>query len=196
MAKIIYFDYHGVLDRRTFTGLMQAIGQVAGQTDHQAISAELEQHSYAYMTGSLPPEDFWAMVERLFGNQAVVAGKKYFLHVDPNREVWGLINMLHGQVALGLATDCSPDKKNAIRTAYNLPEFFDTLLFSCDLGLTKHDQEFYKLLLQKGAYQPSDCLLIDHSAEVSSFAGSLGFQTHVFTTVEKLAAVLPAEKKS
>lgn len=176
MVKIIYFDYHGVLDRRQLAGLQQAIlsNTTAANTDTYET---LQAHLYAYTTGSIQPQDFWRTIAKTFGRGAAKAGQKYFLHVDPIRENWDLTNELQGKVALGLFSDCPPDKKVAIRTAYNLPEFFDQLIFSSDQGKGKRDVDFYRLMLQDGHYQPGECLVVDAEPWVTDFAKSLGLAT-------------------
>lgn len=193
MIKIIYFDYHGVLDRRHFRGLMERIAAASNRPDPAAVLSELETQADAYTTGAIQPTEFWRMIAAQYGDQAATAGQKYILHVDPIREMWTLLIRLKERYAVGLFSDCSFDKKAVIRGAYDLPEFFDVLLFSCDARLSKKDPAFYRLMLQDGTYRPEECLVVDDSAKNNALAETLGFRTYTFVDPAALADFIDGE---
>ncbi len=172
--RLIYFDYHGVLDRRGYRGLMLAIARGAGTEPSEAFFARLEPMVYLYAAGQTVPLEFWTKLSAQYGASAADAGRKYYLHVDPIHPMWVLLNQLHQTVELGLCTDSALDKKEVIRHAYDLPTFFDQLVFSCDLGRTKHDPFFYQALLQGHQYQSGDILLIDDDEKNVAMAQAAG----------------------
>lgn len=186
MIKAIYFDYHGVLDRRNFHGLVDVIAGAAGQPDPKKISAVLASEVYAYASGEIPPHQFWRSIEERYGTTANRAGRQYQLHVEPVLDVWNIVSSLHDRFALGLLSDCSSDKKETIRSAYALTEYFDYLLFSCDAHTNKQHAAFYQLMLQNGVYQPDECLLIDDEEKNCTKAMSAGFQVHVYRDIPTL----------
>lgn len=186
MVKVIYFDYHGVLDRRTFRGMLNAIAQTSGQPDPVKVASDLESYGFDYAVGKIQPHEFWRTIEERFGTAANRAGRDYYLHVEPVLDMWNILNALRGKYELALCTDCSTDKKSALRSAYALTEYFDQLIFSCDVQLSKHDPALYDLMLKKGEYQPEECLLIDDTEANCTRAISLGFQAHVFKDVATL----------
>lgn len=187
--SIIYFDYHGVLDRRTFPGLRKAIAQTTN--DPRRVEEEIERSlQNQYLANLITPKEFWEEVEHAYGLTAATAGKKYYLHVDPIRQNWELINALAKKVKLGLCTDCPADKMQAIRSAYALPEFFDVLLVSCETRMTKEEPEFYPLLMQNGAFAPEEVLLIDDSSRNMLVAQMAGIPTFVYTDVPSLTKLL------
>ncbi len=176
--RIIYFDYHGVLDRRGYRGLMSAIARGAETEATDAFLTRLEPQTYAYAAGQLQPVMFWQWVATQFGSAAANAGRKYYLHVDPIRPMWELLNSLHARIDLGLCTDSALDKKEVIRHAYDLPTFFEHLLFSCDIGRTKRDGFFYQALLEHGQYHAHDMLLIDNDERNVAMAQSAGIPAY------------------
>ena len=188
MVRAVYFDYHGVLDRRHFGGLLDVLIAQSGN-DPQARTV-LESLVDGYAIGNVAPIDFWKTINQKYGALAEQAGKKYILRVDPVLEVWQLINHLHERVSVGLFSDCPSDKRDVIIRAFNLPEFFDQLIFSCDTQQTKQDPNFYKHMLREGLYQPPDCLLIDDDERVTARAAQLGFTTHHFTDIVTLKQTL------
>ena len=183
MVKILYFDYHGVLDRRTYHGLVAALLGAMGPAGTSTVQTDLEPLVYDYATGLSSPQEFWPMIEQRYGIPVAQAGKKYYLHVDPVREMWELLNILKQRFALGLMSDCARDKQEAIGHAYSLPDFFDVLIFSGDVRLTKKNPELYQYMLKDGFYLPDECVLIDDSPENAAVANSLGFPVHLFSSV-------------
>lgn len=190
MIKVIYFDYHGVLDRRHFHGLLETIAKASGQPDPKIIAANLAAYGYNYATGKVSPHEFWRSVEERYGTTADRAGRQYQLHVEPVRDMWNMLSDLHDQYELGLLTDCALDKKEVIRSAYALTDYFDYLIFSCDTKFSKRNPEFYQLMCQDGRYQPTECLLVDDIEENCSSAIEQGFQAHLFKDAQTLRGYL------
>lgn len=183
--RMIYFDYHGVLDHRGYRGMMKAMISEIGRPEADVLP-ELEPIAYAYASGRTAPPAFWTTIAAKYGRRVADAGKRYYLHVDPNRVVWELVNELRDHVDLGLATDASIDKKQVIRHGYDLPEFFDHLIFSCDVGQAKRDPGFYRLMTRDGLYQPDDVLLIDDDERNTAMATTLGIPSHTYTNIDAL----------
>lgn len=190
MIKVIYFDYHGVLDSHHFHGLLEMIAKASGQPQPAKIAASLESYGYNYAIGKISPHEFWRTIEERFGTSANRAGRKYQLHVEPVREMWNLLSELHERYELGLMTDCAIDKKEVIRSAYALTDYFDFLIFSCDTKFCKRDAEFYRLMAQNGRYQPGECLLVDDIEANCALAVEQGFQVHLFKDAQTLRGQL------
>lgn len=193
MLKAIYFDYHGVLDRHTFRGLLETMGQTwlrtRNQDDQQYLNAFIQREQepgHHYTAGKTVPAAYWHRIAQEYGQEVEKIGRQYLLHVQPIRETWNLVSLLHEKFDVGLFSDCPLDKKEAIRSAYALTEFFDYLVFSCDVQLSKRSPEFFNLLLQNGLFKSEECLIIDNSEANIKFAQKLGFQAHVYTTPEEL----------
>lgn len=190
MIKVVYFDYHGVLDRRTFQGMLEVIATSANPVEVNRIVGTLRQSGYAYATGKMSAHVFWHHVEHEYGHAAALAGRKYILHVEPILEVWHIVDELKAKFELGLCSDCAVDQKEVIRSAYALTDYFDFLIFSCDVPTNKRDPEFYRLMLQHGRFSPDECLCIDDVAANTSMADQQGFQTHTYRDPETLRMYL------
>ncbi len=189
----MYFDYHGVLDRRHFAGLLAVLADQAGQP-LESLRTSLEPLANGYASGAIAPVEFWNTILKKYGAPAVAAGKKYILHVDPIQAMWELLNALHEKYSIGLFSDCPADKKDVIVHSYNLPDFFDQLIFSCDARQSKIDPNFYRRMLRDGMYRPEECLLIDDSHQAVGQAAALGFATHQFIDVVTLKSFLSANR--
>lgn len=195
MLKVVYFDYHGVLDRRTFQGMLDVIAKVANPVEVNRIVGSIRQQGYDYATGRISPHLFWHHIEQAYGQAASLAGRKYMLHVEPILDVWNIVNELKKKYELGLCSDCAVDQKEVIRSSYALTEYFDFLIFSCDVQTCKRDAEFYRLMLHHGRFAPNECLFIDDIAANTSLADSQDFQTHTYrdpATLRMYLSTLPA----
>lgn len=187
MVKVIYFDYHGVLDRHTFRGLLETMGRTWAAKQSGEVASLIMQfveqertYGYDYATGIVLPQLYWKRIAEQYGPDVDTAGRQYLLHVQPVRQMWNLLSDLHDRFNLGLFSDCSLDKKEVIRSAYALTDYFDYLIFSCDVRMSKRDPNFHRLMLQSGLYQPDECLVVDDSVDNLNLSSTLGFQTHIF----------------
>lgn len=190
MVRVIYFDYHGVLDHRTFHGMLGAIARAVNPVETERIIGDLRQVGYEYATGRMSPHAFWHFVETTYSQAASLAGRKYILHVEPVLNIWQELNRLKQRYELGLCSDCALDQKEVIRSAYALTDYFDYLIFSCDVKTCKRDPEFYRLMLQHGKFRPEECLFIDDVAINTAAADQQGFLTHTFRDAETLTTYL------
>jgi 2-haloacid dehalogenase len=82
------------------------------------------------------------------------------------------------------------EKFRLVRPAYEFFDWFQDLVISGEVGVTKPDPRIFQLLLQQVARPAEQCLLIDDASANIAAAASLGFQTIQFHSPEQLAAEL------
>jgi HAD superfamily hydrolase (TIGR01509 family) len=83
---------------------------------------------------------------------------------------------------------------------YGIDTFFDTIVFSCEVGLRKPDiskgslenLEIYRLALSRLGFGADECLFIDDNANCVGAAESLGIRSILFENVEQLRGELPS----
>lgn len=80
----------------------------------------------------------------------------------------------------------SEEKFELIRARYSFIEYFQTVVISGSVGLTKPDPRIFKLLLDKIGREAGECLIIDDSPANISMAQRLGFRTIHFQSPEQL----------
>jgi 2-haloacid dehalogenase len=71
-----------------------------------------------------------------------------------------------------------------------LGELFDGIVVSGDEGVAKPDPRIFEILNSRYALDPTATVFIDDSPTNVAAAAGLGYQTHLFTTAENLAAWL------
>lgn len=84
----------------------------------------------------------------------------------------------------------SSEKFRIVRDKYPFFEWFEDIIISGEVGLVKPDPLIFNLLLDRVRRPAADCLLIDDSPANIEAANSLGFQTILVGSPDKLAASL------
>jgi len=82
------------------------------------------------------------------------------------------------------------EKFRLVRPAYEFFDWFQGMVISGDVGVTKPDPRIFQLLLQQLGRPAEGCLLIDDAPANIAAAASLGFQTIHFHHPAQLAAEL------
>ena len=200
MLKAIFFDYHGVLDKRTLKFAMHNL--IVKKTYDPASGLSLAEYEHNFSerylllneencTGIAPPEKFWQELERTGIPHALVERAwKYILTIEPNQALWKLLPILRKKYHLGILSDCSTDKLALILQHYDLSKYFDAWYFSCDHQLTKRDPEFFGLMRADNRFARKECVFVDDQENKVAFAKSLGFQAITFKNASALLAAL------
>lgn len=180
--RALIFDWHGVLDHVTFESFIQK-----SSLPVQKIKTIIHADERAYSAGTLSPAEFWNIVQKKFpiSRPFLTKIRKYVVSFSPNQVLWDALPKLHQQYQLAILSDCPADKLAVIKEKANLSAF-SAAYFSCDQHLTKDQDTFFLELTRIIDKKPKECLYIDDSPIHIATANRLGFQTHLFTSAEKL----------
>ncbi|MFB2876424.1 HAD family hydrolase [Floridanema aerugineum] len=187
MIKAIYFDYHGVLDKRS----IRLVYQILAATETAKLKQlndplSLRKHYFPleieYLAGDITPAEFWGQfIADRFDPTDVALAKQSLLTIDLNQGLWQIIPELKKRYFLGIISDSGIDKTQLIEESLDLKAYFDGLYFSSDRNLVKEaGLGFYYLPLQENNFQPADCLLVDDSPNNISQAKTVGYNTHLY----------------
>jgi HAD superfamily hydrolase (TIGR01509 family) len=180
----LIFDWHGVLDHVTFESFVKKPSLPV-----QKIKKIIHEDERAYSSGRITPEKFWQIVRKKIPVSRFFLKKiqKYVISFSPNEVLWEKLPELKERYQLAILSDCPADKLAVIKKKADL-SFFKTTHFSCEQHLTKDKDAFFLKLVQVLGEKPAECLYIDDSELHIAAAQRLGFQTHLFTTADKLLA--------
>lgn len=184
MIKAILFDWHGVLDKRTFAGMLetlarawhQHIQELSFEDYHKLIVNNFYKDGFEYAAGNISPSEFWSLLEYEGEESGVYKARDYLLHVERNEALWSQLPKLKERYKLVVLSDCPKDKKEFIHRNVDL-SLFDYTYFSCDHKLLKSNPEFFKLALRDLDLPASYCLFVDDSEKNVEYARRLGFMT-------------------
>ncbi|MGA9383203.1 MAG: HAD hydrolase-like protein [Phormidium sp.] len=187
MIQAIFFDYHGVLDKRSIKLVYQILAATETARVRQFSDALSLRNYYfsleiEYLAGDITPAEFWGtFIADGFSQTAVELAKKSLLTIELNQELWEIIPKLKYQYFLGIISDSGSDKTQLIQESLDLQAIFDGWYFSSDRNLVKQaGLAFYYLPLQENNFQPADCLLVDDSPSNISQAKKVGYKTILY----------------
>lgn len=188
MIQAIFFDYHGVLDKRSIKLVYEILAATeTAKVKKLSDAFNLRKHYFSleieYLAGNIASAEFWGQfIADRFPRTNVELAKESLLTIELNQELWQILPELKKRYFLGIISDSGNDKTQLIRESLDLKAYFDELYFSSDRNLVKEaGLAFYYLPLQENNFQPADCLLVDDSPSNISQAQKVGYQTHLYT---------------
>lgn len=196
MTKAILFDWHGVLDKITFAGMLETLARVwyleadgiAFEKYHRMVANNFHKDGLEYAAGRVSPEEFWAGLGAE-GEDGAIKAREYILNVERNELLWSQLPALKRKYELVIISDCPKDKRDVIKKTIDLT-MFDATYFSCDYGLLKSNPEFFQLALKELGLDAWQCLFIDDSISNIMHASRLGFQTFQYAAGRSLKSLL------
>jgi 2-haloacid dehalogenase len=99
----------------------------------------------------------------------------------------GILGELHSRrIPLWALSNWSTSTFALIRDRFQFLEWFDGLVLSGDVGVTKPGERIYRELLARSGRAAGDCIFIDDNPANTEAAERLGFRTILFETPERL----------
>lgn len=107
-----------------------------------------------------------------------------------NNQILNLVKKLRQRgIKCYLASDNSKYRANDVMKNV-LGEYFDGGFFSCFLGNTKEEKEFFKKVLKKIGLKPREVLFVDDEKENAEVAKSIGINSFIYENFENFEKVL------
>lgn len=91
---------------------------------------------------------------------------------------------------IAILSDNLVERADYLRKALEWFKEFDQILFSCDVGLTKHNPEYFELMLDKLGAKPEETVFVDDDEENANVARSVGINGIKFDNLEILKKVM------
>lgn len=100
-------------------------------------------------------------------------------------------------IKTGLLSNAGAGSLNTFFTKADVQRYFDATLLSGDVGLYKPEAAFFRLIAEKLAFSPQECIMVDDRPEFCDGARRVGMHAvvyHHFTQCKKqIEAVIAAE---
>ena len=107
-----------------------------------------------------------------------------------------VLSTLKKQYKLALVSDCYVGLSDIIE-ALQLPSFFDVIILSYEVGITKPDKQIYLLALERLHLQPDACVFISDALSDLEGARTVGLKTiHIRHTEHPTPPVLVGAYKT
>jgi len=85
---------------------------------------------------------------------------------------------------LAIISNMTEETLVCMRATFDWLNFFDELIFSCEIGTNKPDRKIYEVCLDKLRLSPGNCLFVDDSTENIDGASAVGMHTIQFISTD------------
>lgn len=188
---MIVFDWHGVLDKGHFMGVLSsALKKYSEVKDVRLWRAYLKAISLApkynclykaYNRAEMKCEDFWNEVRFDLGVEVASVFEELVLKVDRIDEMFELVERCKSEgLRLGILSDCPWDKFYVIQKEEEFLSQFEVKFFSCEHGLMKNDFEFFMKFEQVSGVTGLEILFVDDNPRNVKKARQFGWKAFRF----------------
>lgn len=195
------FDMGGVVARHNDKEMEKEILSYLGVRDKDCFSqCDKTLSHYVDLMSSLTisEEQFWNIFQQKTGiSVTLMHGESLwgkFFHPTIDEKVVSIINELkQNDMRVVLASNTEPPHKEYHERMGHY-KVFDHVYTSCDLGVVKPEQEFFRKILKQENVQAEETFFVDDMIENCRAASKLGIKTYQFTTSKCLEKILKQEK--
>jgi FMN phosphatase YigB (HAD superfamily) len=189
MIKALLFDWHGVLDKTTFSNIIKQLSLVSNISEEE-IRDILRNKKEEFIVGKLQPNVFWnyVSIQLNLSQKSLKPIIKYSLTIDLDDTLWIALPKLAKKYELAILSDCPPDKTDKIRSTINL-SLFKFVGFSSDERKSKlitTQANLFKKVNNTLEVLPEHILYIDDTEKHLISAEKYRFKTHLFSNTKRL----------
>lgn len=181
MIKAIILDMGGVVLNKTAESLSIEIAHKLGLDEK-----EFSEFYYAYkpdmLSGKMRFSEFSELLKEKFKIKKGISSlwaAVYLEHLSINSEVLALIKKLRVQYKIAVISNTT-DLHVKLNKERGLFKYFDQVVLSCEVGVTKPDEAIFKLMLKKLNLAPDECVFIDDRDSYVDAARKLGMHGIIF----------------
>jgi putative hydrolase of the HAD superfamily len=190
----LILDYGNVLSRPQDQGWFDPAAARIGTTA-DALRAAYWQHRHAYDAG-LPVREYWPRVLATAGADRSLDPVDLAWLIEHDVASWLVYNDAVWTLAAGFRTrggrtallsNSGPEVMAKLRSERPIDRLFDTVVISCEVGLSKPDPQIYRHCLDRLGVAPPHALFVDDRADNIDGAARIGLQTLQFAGPDALA---------
>lgn len=195
MIRGLILDYGGVLSLPQRSEWLQAMAQQVGATT-EAFRAAYWHHRQLYDSG-LPATEYWRLVLSSLGLSNPSAAVSSLIELDVaswteyREEVWHLARSFRDRGGhTAFLSNGVPEVMTRIRADRSLEAWFDAVVVSCEVGVSKPNPAIYWLCLSRLGLQAGQTLFVDDRVENIEAAARLGIQTLHFSADDAVSRLV------
>jgi len=180
--KAIIFDFDRVCTIPTDPKLITDIIAEEYELSREKVEQAIKQYDHAYLTGKISNGFFVESIAQDLDIDLpeVLFNEKFFYERKIDTNLLDVIQKIRKKYSTYLATNNFAEMKKRITTP--LKAYFDGFFFSCDLGHTKDEREFFEQLLESVSIKGEECLFIDDKVKNIEVAKQCGMQIIHYNT--------------
>ncbi|HET7263789.1 MAG TPA: HAD family phosphatase [bacterium] len=184
--RALILDYGNVLTHPQAWDVIEAMAARLGVAV-EAFSAAYWEHRRSYDAEDYTGVEYWRRVLRSVGRPEE-AGEQTLLDwlirrdgdswMRYREDMWELANVVRtGGVRTAMLSNMSVELCECIRRDRDLSEWFDVVIVSGEVRMTKPDARIYRVCLERVDAEPAECLFVDDRPENVAAAQTFGMRT-------------------
>ena len=187
MIKYIFFDMDGVLTTHT-TGSYTTCKFFADilDCDFDELFAYIRQYDSDIDSGALSLENLWRKAfekyNKEYKNEYMYES---FLSTPIDSKMLEIVYELKKNYKVGIITDNSIERAEAIFDKNDFRNIFDTLVISEEAKATKKSTKIFKLTATRANVECNECVFIDNNSNNVKVAQEAGFKGIYFNDQER-----------
>ena len=173
-------------------GLLVVAGHVLLHQDYPQFSAEFTELQRQSDLGFITRQQFNESVAKLTGLSAADVERLYWSVNRFNQPTMDWVHELKvsGKYKIGMLSNISRDWMDVSLPVFDQQKLFDDILLSGDVKVVKPDPEIFRLMADKLAVHPNECVMIDDLSVNIDGAKLAGMQGIVYKTLDQARAEL------
>jgi putative hydrolase of the HAD superfamily len=180
--RALILDYGGVLGHPQPVDWYASMGADLG-VGEETFRDAYWQHRHAYDSG-LPVDQYWQRVHETIGRPYLPHRLDQLIRSDVaswtryREEIWTIARSFRDRGGrTGFLSNSGPEMMARVRADRALDAWFDVVIVSAEVGLSKPDPRIYELALSRLGVGPAQALFVDDRADNVEAAARLGMRT-------------------
>jgi putative hydrolase of the HAD superfamily len=196
-SKVIVFDYGEVISHEPTHVERSEIVALAGVHDRtEQFWDSYWLHRFALDLGTITPTEYWRKIEHDLDaewhptqhHELWLRDFRSWLTVDPD-VLSILLDLQRGNTRMAMLSNAGRDFASYYRHG-SLGDFFEVVLVSGEVGISKPDRAMYEQLLRELDTAPEEVVFIDNRTDNVAGAESVGLAGHVYVGAADLRRFL------
>jgi HAD superfamily hydrolase (TIGR01549 family) len=180
--RAVLFDFDGVLTNDK-TGSLTTTRYLSRRTgiELSKIQAAFRRFNHDLTLGRITHAAIWGEIcAELDHPLSLDLLHEAFASTPLSEQMVAVARRLQPRCSLGIVTDNKRDRMDALKRLHNLPQLFDPIVVSSEVGLSKDSPEIFLGALQLLQVSPQECIFIDNSRANLVAPASIGIRTIYF----------------
>ncbi|MBR9679311.1 MAG: HAD family phosphatase [Nanoarchaeota archaeon] len=190
MINWIIFDWGGVLFTINYLELAETIHHSFKQLSRKEIETILygKELGYDYRNGKYNKKEFWQKTKQVIGKKfnTELLAQKWHESYKLNEQVLKIIKQLKQNYKIGVISGNIKERVQYLDKKYDVLKYFDSQVFSYEVGTNKPNPEIYEQFLKKTNEKGENCVFIDDEIKFIQSAQKYGIKTIHFKNAENL----------
>lgn len=188
MIKAIIFDWGGVLIESPLQGIISFCANYL-KVDEKKLIRISQKYKQDFQSDKISEKEFWNRICLNFGIQKPPTHSlwkdAFTASYVEKKDVFNIVTKLkkNGYKVGVLSNTEKPAVNFFYEQNYN---FFDAIVFSCNVGVRKPYSRIYKIMLKKLNVQPQEAVVIDDKKENIVGAKNVGMHAILFINKNEL----------